>query len=269
MSPAIAHLRWSAVDAYTATRRYMTRGVRQPDVIFGSVLFPVIFVVLFGYVFGSSIIIPGGNYRSYLMPGLFAQAILFGSNTVAVGIATDMTEGVIDRFKTMPIARSAILIGRAVSSLLLGIPALVVMILCALAVGWRPQTSFGSVALGFGLYELFGFALIWLGIMVGLLARSPQAADVIISLPTFVLGFISNVFVDPSRMPRWLEVVADWNPMSAVVTAGRKLFGNSIGPPPAGVWSLDHPVATTIGLALVMIAILAPFSVRRYSRISR
>src|SRR5450756_1247144 len=112
--------------------------MRQPDVIFGSVLIPVIFVVLFGYVFGGSIKIPGGNYRSYLMPGLFSQAILFGSNSVAVGSATDMSEGVIDRFKALPIARSAIVIGRAVSSLVWGIPARVVMILCALAVGWRP-----------------------------------------------------------------------------------------------------------------------------------
>lgn len=257
------------VDAYTATYRYLRRGVRQPDVIFGSILIPVIFVVLFGYVFGSSISIPGGNYRSYLMPGLFAQAILFGSNSVAVGIATDMSEGVIDRLKTLPIARSAILIGRSISSLLLGIPSLVVMILCALAVGWRPEHGAGSAALAFGLYELYGFAVIWLGIVVGLLARSSQAADVIISLPTFLLGFISNVFVDPARMPAWLEVIANWNPMSAVVTAGRQLFGNSIGPPPAGVWPLEHPIATTIGLSILIVAVLAPLSVRRYSRISR
>jgi ABC transporter DrrB family efflux protein len=267
--PAATRLPWSVVDAYTATRRYLRRGMRQPDVIFGSVLIPIIFVVLFGYVFGGSIKVPGGNYRSYLMPGLFGQAILFGSNSVAVGIATDMSEGVIDRFKTLPIARSAIVIGRAISSLLLGIPAMVVMILCALAVGWRPTGGLGNAALAFGLYELFGFAAIWLGILVGLLAQSSQAADVIMGIPTFLLGFISNVFVDPANMPAWLRVFADWNPMSAMVTAGRQLFGNSIGPPPPGVWSLDHPVVTTIGLSIVIVAIVAPFCVRRYSRVSR
>src|SRR5450759_2675211 len=242
--PAATRLPWSVVDAYTATRRYLRRGMRQPDVIFGSVLIPVIFVVLFGYVF-------------------------VGSNKVAVGIATDMSEGVIDRFKTLPIARSAIVIGRAISSLLLGIPAMVVMILCALAVGWRPTGGLGNAALAFGLYELFGFAAIWLGILVGLLAQSSQAADVIMGIPTFLLGFISNVFVDPANMPEWLRVFAEWNPMSAMVTAGRQLFGNSIGPPPPGVWSLDHPVVTTIGLSIVIVAIVAPFCVRRYSRISR
>jgi len=262
-------LPWSVVDAYTATLRYLKRGARQPDVIFGSVLFPIIFVVLFGYVFGDSIKIPGGDYRSYLMPGLFSQAILFGSNSVAVGIATDMSEGVIDRFKTLPIARSAIVIGRAVSSLVLGLPAMVVMILCALAVGWRPTGGLGNAALAFGLYELYGFAMIWLGILVGLLARSAQAADVIIGIPTFLFGFISNVFVDPANMPAWLRVFANWNPISALVTAGRQLFGNSIGPPPPGVWSLDHAVVTTIGLAILIVAIAAPVCVHRYSRISR
>lgn len=264
----VIRLPWSVVDAYTATLRYMRRGLRQPDVIFGSILFPIIFVVLVGYVFGGSIKVPGRDYRSYLMPGLFSQAILFGSNSVAVGIATDMSEGVIDRFKTLPIARSAIVIGRSVSSLLLGLPAMMVMILCALAVGWRPTGGLGNAGLAFGLYELYGFAMIWLGILVGLMARSAQAADVIIGFPTFLFGFISNVFVDPTNMPPWLRFFANWNPISALVTAGRQLFGNSIGPPPPGVWSLDHPVVTTIGLSILIVAIVAPFCVRRYRRIS-
>jgi ABC-2 type transport system permease protein len=262
-------LRWGLLDAYTATRRFIIRGMRQPDVIFGSVLIPVIFVVLFGYVFGSSIKIPGGNYRSYLMPGLFAMSILFSSNNVAVAVATDMTEGVVDRFRTLPIARSAILIGRSFSSLLLGIPVLVVMVGCGLAVGWRAEDGLGNAVLAFLLFELFGFAMGWLGILVGLLAGSAQAADVSISIPTFLLGFISSVFVDPALMPAWLRVIAYWNPISALVTAGRQLFGNAIGPPPSGVWSLDHPIATTIGLALVIIIVVAPICVRLYSRSTR
>jgi ABC transporter DrrB family efflux protein len=253
------------LDAYTATRRFLIRGMRQPDVIFGSVLIPVIFVVLFGYVFGSSIRIPGGNYRSYLMPGLFAMSILFNSNNVAVAVATDMSEGVVDRFRTLPIARSAIVIGRSLSSLVLGIPVLLVMILCGLAVGWHPEDGLGNAVLAFLLFELFGFAIGWLGVLVGLLAGGAQAADVIISIPTFLLGFISSVFVDPALMPPWLRAIAYWNPMSAVVTAGRQLFGNTIGPPPSGVWSLDHPIATTIGLAAIIILVVTPICVHRYS----
>ena len=258
---------WGGVlDAYTATRRFLIRGMRQPDVIFGSVLIPVIFVVLFGYVFGSSIRLPGGgNYRSYLMPGLFAMSVLFNSNNVAVAVATDMSEGVVDRFRTLPIARSAIVVGRSLSSLILGIPVLVVMIVCGLAVGWRPEDGLGNAVLGFLLFELFGYAIGWLGVLVGLLAGGAQAADVIISIPTFLLGFISSVFVDPALMPPWLRVIAYWNPVSAVVTAGRQLFGNTIGPPPSGVWSLDHPIATTIALAMIIMIVVIPICVRRYS----
>jgi ABC-2 type transport system permease protein len=267
--PAQGSLRRGAVDAYNATRRYLIRGKRQPDIIFGSVLFPVVFVVLFGYVFGSSISIPGGNYHSYLMSGLFAQSTLFASANVAVAVATDMNEGVIDRFKTLPIARSSILIGRGISTMILGLPALAVMIVCALAVGWRPENGIFDAFLGFLLIELFAFALCWLGILIGLVAKSSQAADVLINIPVFLLGFISNVFVDTSKMPFWLRDFANWNPVSAVVAAGRNLFGNSIGPPPAGVWSLEHPEITTIGLAVIIIAIFVPLSVRRYSRTSR
>ena len=263
-------LRGGLLDAYTATRRFLIRGMRQPDVIFGSVLIPVIFVVLFGYVFGSSIRLPGGGkYRSYLMPGLFAMSVLFNSNNVAVAVATDMSEGVVDRFRTLPIARSAIVVGRSLSSLVLGIPVLVVMILCGLAVGWRPEDGLGNAVLAFLLFELFGYAIGWLGVLVGLLAGGPQAADVIISIPTFLLGFISSVFVDPALMPAWLRVIAYWNPVSAVVTAGRQLFGNTIGPPPSGVWSLDHPIATTIVLAVVIMIVAIPICVRRYSHSTR
>src|ERR1035441_4987603 len=123
--------------------------------------------------------------------------------------------------------------------------------------------------LAFLLFELFGVAIGWLGILVGLLAGFAPGADVIINIPIFLMGFISSVFVDPSMMPAWLRVIAYWNPMSALVTAGRQLFGNTIGPPPSGVWSLEHPIATTFGLALVIIIVVAPICVRLYSRSTR
>ncbi|MGA8014348.1 MAG: ABC transporter permease [Candidatus Dormiibacterota bacterium] len=258
-------VRGGVLDAYTATRRFLIRGKRQPDVILGSLLTPVIFVVLFGYVFGSSISVPGGNYRSYLMPGLFAMTVLFSTSNVAVAVATDMSEGVVDRFRTLPIARSAIVIGRSLASLMLGIPVLLVMVACGLAVGWRADNGLGNAVLALLLFELFGFAISWLGVLVGLLSGSPQAADAIINIPIFLMGFISSVFVDPSKMPAWLRVIAEWNPMSALVAAGRQLFGNTIGPPPAGVWSLEHPLATTLVLAIVIILVVAPICVRRYS----
>src|ERR1700759_5548434 len=149
---------------YTLTRRYGLRARRQGDGIFGSVLTPVIFVVLFGYVFGSSISVPGGHYRAYLLSGLFAQGSIFASATVATAVATDMSEGVIDRMRTLPIARSAVLIGRSVSNTILGLPALFVTIVCALIVGWRADAGLGRAVLGFLLLQLFAFAMAWVGI---------------------------------------------------------------------------------------------------------
>jgi ABC-2 type transport system permease protein len=268
LTPA-SRLRFAMSDAVTATRRFVLRSARQPDIIIGSLLMPVIFVVLFGYVFGSSITVPGGDYRSYLLSGLFAQSTLFASASVAVAVATDMSEGVIDRFKTLPVARSSVLVGRTVSTVIVGLPSLAVMIGCGLAVGWRPHGGLGSTIGAFALLSLFGFAMGWVGAAIGLLARSPQSADALSMVPTFLLGFISNVFVDPARMPTWLRVAADWNPMSAVVAAARELFRTAQGPAPAGVWSLQHPVVTTLAMIAVLLAVVVPLAVRLYARTAR
>ena len=245
------------------------RARRQPDVLIGSVLMPIIFVVLFGYVFGSSISVQGGDYRAYLMSGLFAQSTLFASSTLAVAVATDMSEGVIDRLKTMPVARSSVLVGRTIASVVIGLPSLAVMIACALAVGWSPEAGLGDAALGFLLLQLFGFSLAWVGVAIGLYAKSSQAADGISMIPAFLLGFLSNVFVDPARMPSWLQPFAQWNPMSAVVGSARHLFGTPGGAPVHGVWPLEHPIPTTIGMSALILAIFVPICVRRYNRVNR
>ena len=261
--------RFGLRDFYTMTRRYVLRAGRQADVIFGSLLSPIIFVVLFGYVFGSAITVPGGHYRAYLLSGLFAQGTLFASSTVAVAVATDMSEGVIDRMRTLPIARSAVLAGRSVSNTIVGLPALAVMIVCALVVGWRAEAGLGRAVLGFLLLQLFGFAMAWVGIWLGMVARSPQSADVLSMLPGFLLGFISNVFVPTQGMPAWLRVIAQWNPLSAVVAAARQLFGTTQGGPVPHVWSLQHPVPTTLGMTVLLLAVFVPVSVRLYNRRSR
>jgi ABC-2 type transport system permease protein len=252
-------------DIRTTTTRYVLRARSQPDVIIGSVLMPVVFVVLFGYVFGSAIHVPGAHYRTYLMSGLFAQSTLFSSSSVAVAVATDMSEGVIDRFRTLPIARCAVLAGRTISTIIIGIPSLVVMITCALVVGWRPEAGLGRAVAGFALLSLFGFAMSWVGALTGMLARSPQAADGLSMLPAFILGFVSNVFVPTAGLPAWLRVIAEWNPLSAVVAATRQLFGTPQGGA-AGTWTLEHPVVTTIGMGVVLLAVLVPVTVRRYVR---
>jgi ABC transporter DrrB family efflux protein len=262
-------LRFSLEDTLTSIRRYLMRARRQPDLVIGSVLMPIIFVVLFGYVFGSSISVRGGSYRSYLMSGLFAQSTLFASSSIAVAVATDMSEGVIDRLKTMPVARSSVLVGRTVANVIIGLPSLAVMIACALAVGWRPESGLGDAALGFLLLQVFGFSMAWVGVAIGLHARSSQAADALSMLPAFLLGFLSNVFVDPARMPSWLQPFAQWNPMSAVVASARTLFGTTQGARVRGVWPLEHPIPTTIGMSALILAICVPVCVRRYNRVHR
>ena len=261
--------RFSLQDAATSLRRHLMRARRQPDVVVGSLLMPIIFVVLFGYVFGSSISVSGGNYRSYLMSGLFAQSALFASSSVAVAVATDMSEGVVDRLKTLPVARSSVLVGRTVANLIVGLPSLAVMIACALAVGWRPEAGIGDAVLGFVLVQLFAFSMAWIGVVIGLYARSPQAADAISMAPAFLLGFLSNVFVDPARMPSWLRPFAQWNPLSAVVGSARTLFGTTQGVPVHGVWPLQHPIAATILMSVLILSVCVPVGVRRYVRVGR
>lgn len=201
----------------------------------------------------------------YLMSGLFAQGTIFSSSSVAVAIATDMSEGVIDRLRTMPVARPAVLLGRTISNTIVGLPSFFVMIGCAVIVGWRPEAGLGRAVLGFLMLMVFGFAMAWVGVWLGMIARSPQAADVLSMLPAFLLGFISNVFVPTQGMPAWLRVVAQWNPLSAVVAAARELFGSTQGGAEPHVWSLQHPVPTTLAMAVVLLAILIPVSVRMYT----
>ena len=268
LTPA-SRARFALTDAVTATRRYLLRSIRQPDIVIGGLLMPVVFVLLFGYVFGSSIHVPGGNYRAYLMSGLFAQSTLFASASVAVAVATDMSEGVIDRFKSLPITRSSVLIGRTVSTQVTGLPSLAVMICCGLAVGWRAENGLGDAVAGFAVLALFGFAMGWLGSVIGLYVKSPQSADVFSMVPAFLLGFVSNVFVNTANMPAWLRTFANWNPMSAVVAAARSLFGTTQGVPAPPVWSLQHPVITTLGMSVLLLGVMVPLAVRRYSRAVR
>jgi ABC-2 type transport system permease protein len=187
-------------------------------------------------VFGSSIHVPGGNYRAYLMSGLFAQSTLFSSAAVSVAVATDMSEGMIDRFKVLPITRSSVLIGRTVSTVIVGLPSTAVMITCALVVGWRAENGLGNAVAGFALLALFGFAMGWVGSVIGLYAKSPQSADVLSMTPTFLLGFVSNVFVNTGQHA---DLVARVRELEPHVRGGRR------GPQPVR----HHPgSAGTIGL---------------------
>lgn len=266
LTPA-ARLRCSVGDTLTVTRMYALRSIREVDAVAVSIVMPVIFILLFSFVFGSSISVPGGDYTSYLLSGMLPQGTLFSAGTVAVALAADMREGVIDRFRAMPISRSSVLLGRTIATGIAGLPGLAVMTACAFAIGLRPQRGLGHTVAAFALILCFAWAMSWVGAAIGLLASSPGAANGLSMAPSLLLAFISNVYVDPANMPGWLRVFAEWNPLSAVVAAVRELFGTSGGPPPHGVWALRYPIVTSIVVIAVLFAVLVPWSVRLYSRV--
>ena len=227
-----------------------------------------IMVVLFGYVFGSAISVPGGNYREYLMPGLFAMSAFTGVIVTTVVMATDAAKGVMDRFRSMPVARLAVPFGQTGADLLTGTLALVIMVGCGLAVGWRPHASAAGVIAAAGLLILLRYAVSWAGVFIGLRVPNEETADQIVPL-IFPITMISNTFVPTSGMPAWLRAISDWNPVSALVAALRYLLGSSAAPGAAGAWPLAHPVMASLMWAALLLALFVPLSVRRYTTAKR
>jgi ABC-2 type transport system permease protein len=259
---------WLLRDGWTITRREFGHIRRDPGQLIAAVIFPAIMVLLFGYVFGSAITVPGGgNYREYLMPGLFAMSAIAGVMASALLISKDVAEGVMDRFRSMPIARSAVPFGRTAADLLGAAIGVAIMALIALLVGWRAHNGLAATLAAFGLVLLLRYAVSWIGVWVGL-SVSPQTADSLVPL-VFPVTMISNSFVPTTGMPAWLRLIADWNPISALVAACRELFGNPTVLAAHASLPLRHPVATTIGWALLMLVVFVPLSARRHQTAGR
>jgi ABC-2 type transport system permease protein len=251
-------------DGWTMTRRELTQLRYAPGEVAGMVIFPGILVVLFGYIFGSAIHIPGdGNYREFLMPGLFAMTALAGVMVNAVLISKDVANGVMDRFRSMPIIRTAVPFGRAATDLLTTTVGLAIMALIGYLVGWRAHNGLLAALAGFGLILLLRFALSWVGTYAGLCLK-PETADQFVPL-VFPVSMLSNSFVPTSGMPTVLRVIANWNPVSALVTACRNLFGNP-SPVAASACPLQHPYFTTIAWSVALLAIFVPLASRRFAR---
>ena len=224
---------------------------------------PVVMVVLFGYIFGSAITVPGGSYRAFLIPGLFAT---IGTNIVPsmFPMARDSSHGAVDRFRSMPIARTAVPFGRAAATVVSGLAAFVLMALCGLAVGWRIERGAGYAVAALGLLAAFQFAATWIGMYLGLVLGSERAAGQA-SILVFPVTMLSNVYVPTSGMPAWLRAIADWNPVSALAAAIRDLFGNPAAPA-NGTWQLQHPVPATLAWTALLLAIFVPLCTRRFAR---
>jgi ABC-2 type transport system permease protein len=252
-------------DGMVVTKRNLIKIKRIPDLLIFSSIQPIMFVLLFAYVFGGAIEVPGVDYTEFLMAGIFTQTVAFGGGLTAIGLADDMQKGIIDRFRSLPMARSAVLVGRTTSDLLNNVLVVVIMSICGLIVGWRINNGFWSALAAYALLLSFSYALSWVFAVIGLSVRSVEVAQSAGFIWLFPLTFLSNAFVPTETLPTWLQPVAEWNPVSSVVAATRELFGNTGGMPPASdAFPMQHPILVSTFWIILLLAIFVPMSVRKY-----
>ena len=249
------------------TRRNLIHIRRMPEMLLDVTIQPVMFVMLFAYVFGGAIATdaPAG-YNEWLLGGIMGQTIAFASFIVAVGLTADIDKGIVDRMRSLPIHPSAVLVGRSISSLIHSSIGIVVMSLTGLLIGWRIRGSILDAVLGYALLLLWGFAMIWAGILVGSAMRSVEAVNGVMFTTMFPLTFLSNAFAPTEPMEPWLRTIAEWNPISALVQAIRELWGNTIPVPPDAALPLQHPVVATLIWTVALTAVLAPLSLRSFRK---
>jgi ABC transporter DrrB family efflux protein len=254
-------------DSLVITKRNLIKVKRVPDLLVFATISPIMFVLLFRYVFGGAIQVPGGvSYAEFLIPGIFAQTVVFGSTITGYTLAQDLQQGLIDRFRSLPMSRSAVLVGRTGADAVSNLISIQVMAVTGVIVGWRIHTSALSALAGFLLLVLFAYSISWLMALVGLLVRTPEVVNNASFIVIFPLTFISNAFVPLQSLPAVLQTFAEWNPVSTVVQASRELFGNTIGPPPSDAWSMQHATLYTLLWSAVFLAVFVPLAVLRYGR---
>ncbi len=257
----------SAHDSWVVAKRNLRRMTRIPEIVIFGLIQPIMFVVLFSFVFGGAMLVGGSSspvvYRNFLMAGIFAQTVTFATAGAGAGIADDMHKGVIDRFRSLPMARGAVLTGRTIADLVQTALTMLVLIIVALIVGWRIHNGIPKALAAFGLLLLLGYAFSWIGALIGLSVRTPEAATSGGLIWLFPVTFISIAFVDSRQMAGWLQPIAEWNPFSATVQACRVLFGNP-GVSPSDAWPMQHPVWASILWSLVILVVFRTLAVRKY-----
>ncbi len=258
----------SARDARIVARRNLIKIKRVPDLLVFTLLSPIMFVLLFAYVFGSAIPLGGDiSYREFLMGGIFAQTVVFGATITGAGLAEDMQKGIIDRFRSLPMSRTAVLTGRTASDVVNNVLVLIVMSLTGLVVGWRINTNPVQALGGFVILLVFAYAVSWIMAYIGLLVPSPEVVNNASFIAIFPLTFIANTFVPTDNFPTVLRTFANWNPVSSVTLAARQAFGNtSDAIPVPDVWALQHPVVYTLLWSVLIMAVFVPLAGRQYQR---
>jgi ABC-2 type transport system permease protein len=253
-------------DSGVVAKRNLIKIKRVPEILIWTLMSPIMFVVLFGYVFGGSIAIGGTSYREYLIAGVFVQTVIFGSTYTGAGLAEDMTKGIIDRFRSLPMARSAVLAGRTASDIAYNSMSILVMSLTGLVVGWRIRTDALDAIGGFLLLLLFAYAFSWIMAYVGLKVSSVEVVNNASFMFIFPLTFIANTFVNINDLPGPLKTFAEWNPISSVAQSVREAFGNTGTATVPDAWSLHNPIAYSLIWIVIILAIFVPLAVRQYKR---
>lgn len=254
-------LYWTLADCWTIVRRDLAHLLKQPANIAWQLGFPIVSVLLFAYVFGSAMAVPGGDYLDYLMPGMFVMTMTFGFLNTAYSVVIDKERGVTDRFRSMPMSPSAVVTGRGVADILHSLIDLLVLGGIALVIGWRSNGGLVATLTAFGLLLLLRFALIWIGVLMGLLVENQEAAGNLYAI-AFPFAMISSVFAPPSGMPTWLGWIAVWNPVSSTANAVRELFGNPVAS--GGTWIENNALLMAVVWPILITAIFLPLAVKRF-----
>ena len=264
----MSSLAYALADGAVVAKRNLIKITRVPELLVWTLMSPIMFVLLFGYVFGSAIPVPGMNYREFLMAGIFVQTVAFGSTWTGAGMAEDMTKGIIDRFRSLPMARSAVLMGRTFAdAVFYNSTSIIVMAITGLLAGWRIRTNPLEALGGFALLLFFAYSISWIMAYAGLKAKTVEAVNNASFMFIFPLTFVSNAFVPADNLPGPLQAVSNWNPVSSVTQAVREAFGN-VDPrlTVPDVWSLNNPILYSLICIAVILAIFIPLSVRQYNK---
>ena len=264
---AIWRLRWLVADTATLTIRGINYWIRQPLTVLGGLAFMIMLVALYGFLFGGAMQVPGGgSYMEFLLPGMFVMTMAFGIGETMTGVSVDAERGVTDRFRSMPMASSAVVLGRSVTDMLYSSVGLAVMIVAGVLLGWMWHGTPAETAAAIGLLLLLRFAMLWLGIFLGLVIPGPAAVNAVWTV-LFPLTMVTAAFAPPETMPPWLGFIAEWNPLSATIYATRDLLGNPGVPSDSFV--AQNALALAVLWPLVLLAIFVPLSIHRYRHLSR
>jgi ABC-2 type transport system permease protein len=254
-------------DSMALIGRHLRHLKRVPERLISITITPVAMVIVFGYLFGSSMRLPDeGNYTEYIMAGIFAQVMLSVFGTTALGVSTDLHNGLVDRFRSLPISHTAVLIGRTVSDLMLVAISCVVMAVVGYLIGWRASGGVLATLNGFLLMLLLGLVMSWLGAWVGLALRNPEAVNAVTLFITMPLAFLSASFFPLSNLPSWLRVIAEWNPVSAITSGARELWQNPSAVGPDAAAAVRHPLPFALVTLFVVLLVVVPMATRAFRR---